>query len=240
MSLLTKLIEYLILSIFIAPFSLKFARMDKRGSLAAFFIGLIVYTTLGFSGFIVLLSLHIIGAVVTRIGYEKKVSRGIAQKIRSLDNVLANGFFPAMAALLSSYISNLSLPLYVAYHSTIAAATADTVSSEIGELSNKNPVLITTFEEVEVGTDGAVSLLGTLSGLASAGLIASIAFLLNNLGSNSLGIFATVTVAGFIGTTADSFLGATLERSGKIGNDLVNLISIGISFFAALSFYMIF
>lgn len=224
-----RVLEYLVLSLFIAPFSLKFAGMDKKGSLAAFFVGFFVYVSLGFSGFAVLFSLHFVGAVVTRTGYKRKQSFGIAQKKRSFENVCANGLLPAIAAVLSVVFTDSSSLFYFAYVSTIAAATSDTVSSELGELSRSKPKLITTFKEVDIGTDGAVSGLGTLAGLAGAGAIALIAISLDSRGM-PLELFVIATIAGFAGTTIDSLLGATLERSGKIGNDLVNVLSIAASF----------
>ncbi|MFQ5801239.1 MAG: TIGR00297 family protein, partial [Candidatus Hydrothermarchaeales archaeon] len=119
------------------------------------------------------------------------------------------------------------------------AATADTVSSEIGELSKSRPRLITTFEEVDVGTDGAVSLLGTISGLVASALIALLAVFLNESDILFFNLFFLVTVAGFLGTTVDSLLGATLERKGVVGNDMVNLISIGVSFALSLVIYSV-
>jgi uncharacterized protein (TIGR00297 family) len=236
MSFTSRVLEYLILSLFIAPLSLKFAGMDKRGSVAALFVGFVVYVSLGLNGFIVLLSLHIIGATVTRMGFEKKLEKGIAQKKRSLENVVANGLFPALAAALSSVSDPNNAVFYVGYVSTVAAATADTVSSEIGELSRKKPRLITSFEEVPTGTDGGVTLLGTLAGLVGAGIIALFAVALD-FKTNPTKLFVIATFAGALGTTLDSVLGATLERRGRIGNDMVNLISIGVSFLASIGIY---
>jgi uncharacterized protein (TIGR00297 family) len=230
-------LEYLILSIFIAPFSLKFAGMDRKGSAAAFFVGLVVYVSLGFYGFLVLLAFHFMGAAVTRTGYKEKAKKRVAQKKRSLDNVLANGLFPAVAAALSSTVSSQGILFFVAYVSTIAAAAADTVSSEIGQLSRTKPRLITTFEEVETGTNGGVSMLGTLSGLGAAILISLFAVFLNVKDVPFQSLFIPVTAAGFAGTTIDSFLGATLEQRGIMGNDMVNLISIGSGFAISIAIY---
>jgi uncharacterized protein (TIGR00297 family) len=238
MTFAIRILEYLLLSLFIAPFSLKFAKIDKKGSLAAFFIGLIVYLSLGIAGLVILLSLHFIGALVTAIGYEKKDKVGIAQKKRSLENVIANGFFPALIAALYTLFNPPNLSLYVGFVSTIAAATADTVSSEIGELSKSKPRLITTFEEVEVGTNGGVSHLGTLSGVTAAALIAMIAVILDSK-EIAPTLFGVTTLAGFTGTTVDSFLGATLERRGIIGNDHVNFLSIGISLVVSIFLYTV-
>jgi uncharacterized protein (TIGR00297 family) len=232
-----RVLEYLVLSLFIAPLSLRFAGMDKKGSLAAFFVGFFVYVPLGFSGFIVLFSLHVIGAAVTRTGYSRKQSSGIAQKKRSFANVCANGLLPALAAVLSAVFTDYSSLFYFGYVSTVAAATADTVSSELGELSREKPKLITTFEEVDVGTDGAVSGLGTIAGFAGAAAIAIIAIFVDSRGMPIV-LFAIATAAGFVGTTIDSLLGATLERSGKIGNDMVNVLSIAASLVFSTILYL--
>jgi uncharacterized membrane protein len=55
--------------------------------------------------------------------------------------------------------------------------------------------------------------------------------------TNPTKLFVIATFAGALGTTLDSVLGATLERRGRIGNDMVNLISIGVSFLASIGIY---
>jgi uncharacterized protein (TIGR00297 family) len=91
---------------------------------------------------------------------------------------------------------------------------------------------------VEVGTDGAISILGTAAGLGAAALIALIAIVLD-INGLPLKLFGIATLSGFLGTTVDSFLGATLEREGVIGNELVNLGSIGTSFLISIVLYLV-
>jgi uncharacterized protein (TIGR00297 family) len=104
----------------------------------------------------------------------------------------------------------------------LVEATADTVSSEIGQAFGGTPFMLTTLRRVPPGTDGAISLYGTLAGIAAAALIAA-------TGMPALGMsFAECLVAftaGILGLFFDSLLGATLERRGYIGNDLVNFTS---------------
>src|SRR5206468_4249295 len=73
---------------------------------------------------------------------------------------------------------------------------------------------------VPAGTDGAVSWLGTLAGLVAAWLVCGVAVSTGLIGGGRTGI---VLAAAFVGSTADSMLGATLEARGLIDNEAVNL-----------------
>ena len=77
-----------------------------------------------------------------------------------------------------------------------------------------------------------MTLLGTTAGIAGAGLIAALSYMLGQRGA------ATIAVAGVLGMTVDSILGATAQ--GKVrwmDNDAVNLIAtlIGAAFAALLA-----
>ena len=60
------------------------------------------------------------------------------------------------------------------FHSNYAAVAADTFSSELGILSKSKPRLLTSWNlrEVPPGTNGGVSLIGTLAGFGGAFIIA--------------------------------------------------------------------
>jgi uncharacterized protein (TIGR00297 family) len=117
-----------------------------------------------------------------------------------------------------------------AFVAALVEATADTVSSEIGQAFGGDPVLITGLRRVVPGTDGAVTLLGSCAGIAAGALIA-----ISGGWAMHLSVKETLTalVAGICGLFFDSFLGATAERRGWLGNDLVNFAST--AFAAALS-----
>jgi uncharacterized protein (TIGR00297 family) len=110
----------------------------------------------------------------------------------------------------------------VALIAALAEATADTLSSELGEVLGGEPVLLTTLRRVPPGTDGAISLAGTAAGCVGAGVIVLIAAAILPL-SWPGGIVAMA--AGIAGLFFDSLLGATLERRGWLNNDAVNFLS---------------
>ena len=105
----------------------------------------------------------------------------------------------------------------------IATATADTLASEIGVL-DPNPRLITTFQKVDPGTNGAVSTLGTAVGIFGAAIIGIASYFLGIM-SNPLIAITVAIISGTVGCFMDSILGALFENRGLITNEHVNLFA---------------
>lgn len=51
---------------------------------------------------------------------------------------------------------------------SVATATADSWASEIGGISKKTPILITTFKPIKKGISGGITLLGTIGGISGS------------------------------------------------------------------------
>lgn len=179
--------------------------------------------------------------VATRAGKRRKVAAGLAEPKhgREASQVIANlgvaGLLASMGGitLLQSLSSSGSINLaedrvQVMVLAALAEATADTVSSEIGQAFGGTPFLVTNLRKVAPGTDGAISWLGTLMGVAAALIVVAGGAWAMALG---LGSATIALVAGVLGLLFDSLLGATWERKGWIGNDLVNFAS---TLFAAI------
>ena len=158
-----------------------------------------------------LVVLVVLTSAATRFRRSAKEHRGLAEERngRRASQILANLGVASLCALVG-----LPLPALAA----LAEATADTLASEIGQAMPGRTLMLTTLRATLPGTDGGISLVGTLAGCTGA-LIVSVA------GSRSPGSIALAAGAGIFGLLVDSLLGATLERRGLLGNDAVNLAS---------------
>ncbi len=207
---------------------------DGAGLVHGALLGTVLWTWGGPGAFLLLLAFFVLGTAATRIGWRTKVREGTAQERggrRGAKHAWANAGAPALFALLAGAgpeAATWSLALAAA----LATATADTLGSEIGQAFGRRTFLVTTFRPVPRGTDGAVSLEGTLAGLAGAALIGAAAVGLDRLGwlAGEAGLLGAgdvpvVVAAAFAGTTIESVLGATLERARAIDNEAQNFLN---------------
>ena len=194
--------------------------VSRGGALGGFLVGTLIYACLGPQGFAVLALFVLGGSLLTRLGYGRKRSAGTAEAgggRRGARNALANCSVALICALLAALTSSQAFT--TAFVASLGAAFADTAESEVGQLYGRAPRLITTLRTVPPGTDGAVSLPGTLAGLLAAALTATLGSALGLVGDTSSMIL--VTLAAILGTVADSLLGALTPR---LGNELTNVL----------------
>ena len=190
------------------------------GALGGFGIAAPIYLSLGWQGFAVLALFVVGGSALTKIGYRRKESSGTAEGgggRRGAKNALANGGVPMLCALLAA-LTPYSEAFTAAFVASLGAAFADTAESEVGQLFSTAPRLITTLSRVSPGTDGAISLPGTLAGIGAAGSTAYLGFAVGLVQSPAAAIL--VAAAAFLGTIFDSLIGALIP---KIGNELTNV-----------------
>ncbi len=203
--------------------------IDVAGALSAIAIGTAITLGLGPGALAVMIAFFVVGSAVTKLGYRIKAARGIAQEkggARGWRNAWANGGVPAFLALMAG----MSPPparalLTLAYVASVATAAADTCSSEVGKAYGRSTFLITSFRPVPPGTEGAVSLEGTLGGLAGGAVVASVGALVGLYGWSAAFL---VAIAGLLGSLAESVIGTVAERKGWMGNDLLNALNTAI------------
>jgi uncharacterized protein (TIGR00297 family) len=206
--------------------------VKPSGAAAGFFIGVITCAFGGWRAYVILLLFFVLATGATKVGFERKAARRIAQEEggrRSARHAVANCGVPAFAAFLSAVTPHERLFL-IGLAAALATAAFDTVSSELGQVYGRHPFLITSFKRVPAGTDGAVSVEGTLAGLAAAGVLALSALGFGMMGSSGWKGASAVVAGAFAGTTFESYLGAISRGSGAasesfVDNEAMNFIN---------------
>lgn len=216
--------------------------LTPAGLVHAWALGVVILGSLGWAGYAVILFYFLVGSAVTRVGLAEKEAAGIAEKrsgARGPENVWGSALTGALCALgiLAIQLTDTNpepwVPwLAIGYVASLATKLSDTCASEIGKAYGKRTFLITTLQPVPPGTEGAVSLEGTLAGLVGSILIALVGLLTGLIPPLGVGICA---IAAFIGTNLESVVGATLQdRLDWLTNELVNVFNTLVGAIAAI------
>jgi uncharacterized protein (TIGR00297 family) len=196
--------------------------VSDGGAVAGAIICFSIYWGTGAAGFLILISVFVLTWFTTRWGYQKKQRLGVAEKRdgRRAPQVLANLGIAALCSLLHALNPTRTIYL-LALAAALSEAAADTVSSEMGQASSEQARLITSWERVPAGSNGGMTLIGTLAGIIAAALVSLVCVTTGLIPRKWFGISLAAAVAGVI---ADSYLGATLERRRILTNDSVNFL----------------
>lgn len=256
------LIRILLLFVILAAgavYSIAAGKLTVPAALTGVALALCVYGGGGFTGMAMMTSFFIVGSAATSWKFRWKQQQGLAESEkgkRKAMQVVANAGVAAIAGLLFfltpkaegcfvsapggmfAFIGRLSpslgLPLlWVMMAAAFAAATADTLSSELGNIYGRKYYNILSLRRDQRGLNGVISLEGTLCGLAGSlliGIIAAAGF------GGGLPIVLIVALTGTIGNLTDSILGGTLERKGWIGNNTVNFLNTAVAALSVLLF----
>ncbi len=229
-----RLLLALAINLPIALIALLAGQVSKKGFLAGLPLGVVMLCWSGWPGYLALVSFYALGNLATKTGYRRKKTRGSAQERggrRGAKHALANCLVGAGAAL-AYYLSGEPL-FMVALVASFATAAFDTVSGELGQLFPGKPISLLTFKRVPVGESGAVSLGGTLCGLAAAGLVALAPYLAGGLAGRWI---AAVLCGATLGALAESYLALSMEKRGLLDNEELNFTNTLIG--AVAAFYL--
>jgi uncharacterized protein (TIGR00297 family) len=206
-------------------FAFRAKTADLSGLFSAALIGIILLifaAPQGTQWFLIMLTFFILGSAATRYKFEYKKRIGVDQGrggARGYRNVFANGIVAAAAAVLFGVFQQ---PVFIVmYVGCVATAAADTLASEIG-VTGGIPYMITTLKKVPIGTNGGVTPTGEFVSLLGSFTVSLVALLLNVITPEMMII---CTIAGFVGTNIDSFVGALFENRGFFGNAGTNLLA---------------
>jgi uncharacterized protein (TIGR00297 family) len=211
-------------------------------------LGMLVWGTLGWQGYIVVLFYFLVGSLVTKIGIAQKEAAGIAEKrsgARGPENVWGSALTGAICAvgtlmipLVYPFNDNAIIALlWMGYVASFSTKLSDTCASEVGKAYGKSTFLITTLQPVARGTEGAISLEGTI-----AGIFGSLAIALVGWSVGLIDLWGAIwsVIAAFIATNLESVIGATLQNKYSwLTNEVVNFINTLIGAIAAITLAII-
>ena len=206
---------------------------------AVLFSTLITYFG-GITSFIILVVVFL-GSIITKLFNKNK-----KRYKRKLIQIISNVGVGTLSLIIYKITAN-DIYLLV-YASVMAESLADTLASDIGILSKREPINILTLKKGERGLSGNISILGLISTLIGSLLIGTIYYI--GIEKNIIS-FLIIVLSGFLGSLVDSILGASIqvkyrcekckkiterkEHCGKktnyykgikwIDNNLVNLLS---------------
>ena len=184
--------------------------LSESGRWAAFACGTLAAAA-GWPWAALLVAFFMSSTALTLWGHEEKARRTRAvlagQRERTAAQVAANGgAFVALALLARDPTS----PAWTfAASGALAAASADTWSTELGILYGGPPRSIVTWGAVAPGRSGGVTALGFAAGLLGAVFIGGLAAAL--VIPRWPGLAAATIAGGFAGCVVDSLLGATMQ-----------------------------
>lgn len=211
-------LELILILIFLAAFSIfsyKKKLLDFEGILIANAVGLaaITYGPNPIVDFGIVVVFFILGEIASNFPRKKHERRNIW-------NVIGNSL-PSLIVLVGIiFFPQYSVLIELGFFGAIAAALADTLSSEVGYYSKSTPVMITTLKKVPRGTDGGVTVLGELAALVGGAVIALVYFFIYH----NYYAAAIVLFAGLVGSNVDSVFGALFETKKLMNNTHVNMI----------------
>ncbi|MEP6755304.1 MAG: DUF92 domain-containing protein [Chthonomonadales bacterium] len=211
-----------VLAAVFAAVSILLKFLTPLGGVAAFFVGVSVFGFGGVPFAAILLAFFISSSLLSKFRVRQK------QKANSLNaktgrrdaaQVIANGLVASLLAVGYALDLRFAPPrfcmlLFIAVMSTV---NADTWATEIGGLSRRRPILISTFKKVAVGQSGAISVLGTAAALLGASFIAFVGWgfwperSVALLWRPDMAELLACVWAGFLGCFADTLLGASIQ-----------------------------
>lgn len=218
--------------IFLAGSPILVSGLSVSGIAAAFLLGTLTWRAFGPSGFLLVAMYFLIGTAATKLKMAQKEAQGVAEKRkgrRGPGSVIGSSAAGCVCAFLS--ISGLGGEAFrrlwqLGFVASFCTKLSDTVSSEIGKAYGKTTYLVTTFKVVKRGTEGAVSVEGTIAGLFASILLASLGCLMGEITPPEAVI---CVVASQIANLGESLIGAALQdKEGFrwLNNDAVNVINI--------------
>jgi uncharacterized protein (TIGR00297 family) len=201
----------LVAAVPVALLARRASSLSTSGAVAAVAVGAAAVSA-GWGWGALLIAYFIAGSALSHFRRAEKERRtgGVVAKggARDATQVIANGgIFAASAFLAPLGPNHFGVTMSIAALGALAAASADTWSTEIGTLVGGTPRSVVSFRPVPTGTSGGVSLAGSIAMVAGAAFVAGMS------AWPGLPHAAWIVIAaGIGGAMVDSLLGAVLQE----------------------------
>ena len=205
-------------------YSMRAGKLTMAAAATGGALGLLIYLGSGFTGLALLGLFFGLGTAASGWRVADKHRLGLAEENkgrRTTGQVVANAGVAGALGLLAWQYPPAAPLASLMLAGSFAAAAADTLSSELGNVYGRRYYSILTLRPDTRGLNGVVSLEGTALGLGGSAVLAAAYCIGWGWGP----AFGGLLVAGTAGNLMDSVLGATLERSGRLGNNAVNFLN---------------
>ncbi len=210
--------------------------LTPLGLAHAWVLGTVTWGLLGWPGFALVIFYLIVGSGITFVGAEQKEAAGIAEARsgqRGPGNLWGSALTGTLCALATVIAPGWLALLKLGFVASFATKLSDTCASEIGKAYGQRTFLITTFRPVPRGTEGAVSLEGTLAGIVGSIAIATVGWAIGLIPARGI---LWSAIAAFIATNIESLLGATVEEKiPYYPHHVVNIINTTIGAIVAMA-----
>jgi len=212
------------------------------GAIGGWILGAIVILGAGWPLYVALLAFFVIGTAATKLGYARKARVGLAQEgggRRGFSHAFSNVGVAAICAVAVSRLGRSMhrstveielLPMFMGI-AALATAAADTTASEIGQLLGRRAFLPLTLQRVPVGTEGAISIEGTLAGALAGFLVAlagaaAVDQLFGDVVAFAWGMVLLLTLCAFAGSYLESVAGSwNRKRMNPVPNGVLNFLN---------------
>ena len=201
-------------------------------------VGAVAYALGGLSHVAVLGVFFVSASLLTLVNDRRSLTDRGLQSRRNGKQAWSNGWWFAVYILLG--FATGAKGFHIAAVAALATATSDTWATEVGLLPKNNKTIsIANFKAVVPGTDGGISLYGTISAFLGSSLIGAVYMMFSY--EDQLAVFLIIAISGFLGCIIDSLLGATVQKNEvdlpferllggehAFGNNKVNWLSTGL------------
>lgn len=205
--------------------------VSVSGMFGGIALGAVMIIFGGWELYLTMLLFFVIGSVVTRMGFARKAAAGLAQELggrRGFSHAFSN---IGVASILAIFITSSTRPaelLWMAAIASLATAAADTTASEVGQLIGRRAFQPLTLKRVPAGTEGAVSLEGTVAGAIAGFVVASLGIWL--IRDQVVGSVAVVVVivglSAIVGSWLESVAGSfNRHRALDVSNGALNFLN---------------